>query len=203
MRWLCLIGLLFATSAHAKLACGPSTCSDPTVVAAARAAVREACPCGDARSGKTYKQCWKPVVRQLARERGGVLRFDPAPAALAAVEVGTVLVGGVGPATPAGFLRVVLAVERDVDVLVLRTAQAPIQLAYRKLDVRFVRSLLATPPRSNVTTATRSLVEATKPFDFALFDGDGSAITTNDRIAIKGLVGGGFDASRRHAPSTS
>ena len=130
----------------------------------------------------------------IESDEGGVIRFTAAPASLAGVDVGTVLVGGVGPKTPAGLLRVVLAVEHDGDALVLRTAQAPIQLAYKKLHVRFVRSLLATPPASStVSSPARAAVEATKPFDFVLFDGDGSDVTMNDRIAVDGMIGGGFD----------
>lgn len=111
-------------------------------------------------------------VGAIVSDVGGVLRFDRPPAALAGVQIGHVLVGGVGPQTPSGLLRVVLAIEQDGSALVLRTAQAPIQLAYRKLDVRFVRSLLATPSTAQGTS--RADVEATRQFDFVLYDGDGS-----------------------------
>ncbi len=55
----------------------------------------------------------------------GTLVFAPAPASLDAVKVGSVLVGGVAPSTPTGLLRAVLAVERDGDRLILRTAAGP------------------------------------------------------------------------------
>jgi hypothetical protein len=132
-------------------------------------------------------------VAAIDSDEGGVIRFAAAPASLAGVDVGSVLVGGIGPKTPAGLLRVVLAVEHDGDALLLRTAQAPVQLAYKKLHVRFVRSLLATPSTAASTLVPRAAVEATKPFDFTLFDGDGSDVTTNDRIAVDGMIGGGFD----------
>jgi hypothetical protein len=133
-------------------------------------------------------------LASIESDEGGVIRFTSAPASLATVDVGSVLVGGVGPKTPAGLLRVVLAVEHDGDALILKTAQAPIQVAYKKLHVRFVRSLLATPPATSaVGRHARAAVEATKPFDFVLFDGDGSDVTTNDRIAVDGMIGGGFD----------
>ncbi len=289
MPWTPLIGalLIWGTSlagATPMVSCEASACADQDLVAAARSAVRDKCPCGSAASGKAFRKCWKPVVTAFAKagrkdgfsktcrkdvtralanstcgrkgvvlcrkntrkgqacqvtkaskcgtpvdagkfgscadtcdqlvaeafpttvelpggdvasvesDVGGVLRFNPAPAALAAVQVGSVIVGGVGPNTPAGLLRVVLAVERDGEVLVLKTAQAPIQLAYKKLHVRFVRSLLATPPATPaVTSVTRAAVAASRPFDFVLFDGDGSDVTTNDRVAIEGTVGGGFD----------
>jgi hypothetical protein len=276
--------LLIASVAPAEstFKCRISPCHDAGLVAAARAAVNDACPCRAAPSAAAYRKCWKPVVKDFVRAQGkgvfrkpcrgeltralanstcgrngfvlcrkttkrgdackvvkaakcatpiaagesescadtcdeltlepfpttvelaardlaaiesdvgGVLRFSPAPAALASVRVGSVLVGGVGSATPAGLLRAVLAIEHDGDTLVLRTAHAPIQLAYKKLHLRVARSLLATPPAAS-GARTRALVEATQPFDFVLFDGDGSSVTTNDRIAINGMVGGGFD----------
>src|SRR5689334_1166076 len=70
MRSLLLMGLLAATAAHASLKCAPSACSDPSVVADVRAAVRDACPCGAATSPNGYKKCWKPVVKHAVTQRG-------------------------------------------------------------------------------------------------------------------------------------
>jgi hypothetical protein len=127
----------------------------------------------------------------------GVLHFETAPAALDDVAVGSILVAGVGPSTPAGLLRAVLAVERDGERLTLVTGQAPIQLAYRKLHVRFVRSM-AVPDPAAASRGTRTgphpqAITASQPFDFVLFDGDGDVGTTNDQIVIEGTIGGGFD----------
>jgi hypothetical protein len=240
--------------AESKYKCAASACDAGALVAAARAAVSDACPCGDAVSAAAYRKCWKPVARAFIKAQGkggfakpcrkeltralgnstcgrggsvlcrqttkrgdackvvkaakcatpidaggaescadtcaaqpdeltlvpfpttielsandlaavesdvgGVLRFDPAPASLASVGVGSVLVGGIGPATPAGLLRAVLVVEHDGDTLVLKTAHAPIQLAYKKLHLRVARSLLATPPAASAA-GKRAVVEAT------------------------------------------
>jgi len=130
----------------------------------------------------------------------GTLHFPVAPAALSDVHVGTIIVAGVGPSTPTGLLRAVLAVERDGDSLTLRTGQAPIQLAYRTLHVRFVRRAVLPAPAaaaarssSRLPVARDEAIDVTQPFDFLLFDGDGDASTTNDQIAIDGTIGGGFD----------
>ena len=119
----------------------------------------------------------------------GTLRFDPAPAALANVAVGSILVAGVSANTPSGLLRAVLAVERDGNTLTLRTGQAPIQLAYRKLHSRVVRSM-SVPAARGVGRAT---VDEMRPFNYTLFDGDGDGETTNDQVVIEGVIGGGFD----------
>lgn len=122
----------------------------------------------------------------------GTLVFTAAPPALDAVVPGNVLVGGVSPGSPAGLLRLVLAAERDGARLTLTTIHAPIQLAYRKLHVRFARSsAVAAGARRGLRPAEG--FEVTVPFDYVLFDGDGDPETENDRIAIEGTVGGGFD----------
>jgi hypothetical protein len=131
----------------------------------------------------------------------GTLHFTTAPASLADVAVGNILVAGVAPGTPRGLLRAVLAVERDGDSLTLRTGQAPIQLAYRRLHVRFVRSLSVPAPSAAQATRTRRShavaaplgIDVSQPFDFLLFDGDSNPSTLNDQVSISGTVGGGFD----------
>ncbi len=128
----------------------------------------------------------------------GTLVFAVAPAGLDSVKVGSVLVAGVSPGTPAGLLRAVLAVERDGSRLTLRTAQAPIQLAYKKLHVRFSRSAAAVgTPRASVPTNQGVVlpkdIDETAPFNYVLFDGDGDPSTRNDQIAVQGTIGGGFD----------
>ncbi|MCW5889305.1 MAG: hypothetical protein KIT14_02000 [bacterium] len=136
----------------------------------------------------------------LAPDPGdGTLVFDPAPPALDGVAVGSVLVAGVSPSTPAGLLRAVLAVERSGAQLVLRTGQAPIQLAYAKLNVHGSGSTPVTASGAASTLATsraiRPLLDfgTKKDFDYVLFDGDGDEETDNDQIKVEGEIGGGFD----------
>lgn len=131
----------------------------------------------------------------LAPDLGeGTLTFDPAPPALDGVAVGSVIVAGVSPSTPAGLLRLVLAVERSGSQLVLRTGQAPIQLAYSKLHVRGSASTPITAANATSSRFRPRLDFGTKKdFDYVLFDGDGDTESKNDQIQIKGEVGGGFD----------
>jgi hypothetical protein len=123
----------------------------------------------------------------------GALVFAPAPASLDAVKVGSVLVGGVAPSTPSGLLRAVLAVERDGDRLILRTAQAPIQLAYKELHLRFQNRTPVPDMSGGRARRAAGGFQDTFPFNFVLFDGDGDDATVNDRVSIDGTIGGGFD----------
>jgi hypothetical protein len=140
----------------------------------------------------------------LAPDPGdGTLTFDAAPPSLDGVAVGNVIVAGVSPSTPAGLLRAVLAVERNGSQLVLRTGQAPIQLAYSKLHVNGSGSTPVTAAggataamrrnASPVDVVTRLDFGTKKDFNYVLFDGDGDEETKNDQIAVDGDIGGGFD----------
>jgi len=169
-------------------------CRDPFPARTAHSCV-ETCDQATAIPFPTTKQLATADLAPLAPDPGdGTLVFAPAPAALANVAVGDVIVAGVSPNTPAGLLRAVLAVERDGDTVTLRTGQAPIQLAYRKLHARFARAL-AVPGAAPASFVGPQAVSATRPFNYLLFDGDGDPSTTNDQIAIDGTLGGGFDFS--------
>jgi hypothetical protein len=131
----------------------------------------------------------------------GTLTFTAPPAALLNVGVGSILVAGVGPSTPAGLLRAVLSVDRSGGNLVLRTGQAPIQLAYKKLHLKLTRSAAvagggaARSPLSPRSAALGTSFDQTLPFSYLLFDGDGDRTTTNDQLVTDGTIGGGFDFS--------
>jgi len=167
-------------------------CHDPFPVRTAHSCV-DTCDQATAIPFPTTKELATADLASLAPDPGdGTLVFATAPAALANVAVGDVLVAGVSSSTPAGLLRAVLAVERDGDALTLRTGQAPIQLAYRKLHARFARALTV-PGGAAASLVDPQAVSATRPFTYLLFDGDGDPSTTNDQIAIDGILGGGFD----------
>lgn len=132
----------------------------------------------------------------------GVLVFDPAPTSLEGLAVGDVLLAGASEAAPAGFLRVVLGVEREGGTLTIRTAAAPLQLAFRKLDVRIHRE--ARLEDGAFQTGEEGLVlerrvdplgidgEVKRHFDILVFDGDGDPATTNDQVRILADLSGGF-----------
>jgi hypothetical protein len=132
----------------------------------------------------------------LQSDPDGTLTFATPPASLANVQVGTILVGGVSSSTPAGLLRAVLAVDRSGGQLVLRTGQAPIQLAYKKLHAKLTRSTAVASTsalgRRSPALGTGSF-DQTLPFSYVLFDGDGDPNTQNDQLVTDGSIGGGFD----------
>jgi hypothetical protein len=134
----------------------------------------------------------------------GTLTFANAPASLANVQAGNMILAGVSPATPQGLIRAVVSVKREGARLTLTTMQAPMQLAFRKLHVKTVRDLpnfAATPATMNdvstrnvrprdVGIGFRAGVEL--PLDFLLYDADNDPATTSDQIGIRGALGGGF-----------
>ena len=135
----------------------------------------------------------------------GRIRFAELPATLAQVEPGDVLLAGISQATPAGLLRIVLAVEQDdAGHPVLRTAAAPLQAAFRKLHATLAD--LTTPFTKQATfTGTDRVPLAVKPqfsiagdlgdhqnYKIVVFDGDGNTDTTNDQVLIDATLGGGF-----------
>jgi hypothetical protein len=134
----------------------------------------------------------------------GTLTFAAAPASLADVEVGSVILASTSAATPAGLLRVVTDLSRDGGRLTLHTFQAPIALAFRKLHVRSERDVsgFGSRPWAGTDLAPRTLrpraeliggdVEREQPLDFLLYDADNDPSTTNDQIGIRGSLGGGF-----------
>lgn len=139
-------------------------------------------------------------------DEDGKLVFASEPPALAGVATGQVLLGGISPKTPAGLLRVVTSVERSNGGLVLTTAAAPLQLAFRRLHAR-VRRKAETSAAEPVVTDARPLAGSVRPqftlvkgqgereqrYEIVVFDGDGDPETKNDQIAIDATFGGGYD----------
>ncbi|MCC6750274.1 MAG: hypothetical protein IT371_21600 [Deltaproteobacteria bacterium] len=146
-----------------------------------------------------------------ASEADGTLRFRGTPAALAGVADGRVLVGGVSEQSPAGLLRYVLSVEQDAEGMVLRTTEAPIQLAFRKLHVSFARQVggpeapvtfTADPagPADGIGRRRAALSETIKghfwpalPFKEFVFNGDEDPKTPLDQVMVTGQLSGGLD----------
>ena len=184
--WLALIAVL----GSAALACSSSGTSTPATPQDEITAV----------PFPTTVQLGAADLASLQPDPGdGTLVFTAPPASLANVDLGSILVAGVSPSTPAGLLRAVLAVDRSGGQLVLRTAQAPIQLAYRTLHAKLTRS---TPVAGGASAGLRrsaalgtASFDRTLPFSYVLFDGDGDLTTTNDQLVTDGTIGGGFDFS--------
>ena len=140
----------------------------------------------------------------LTSAPNGMLTFAVAPASLANIEVGHVIVAGVSASTPRGLMRVATDVRRNGTELALSTMQAPIALAFRKLHVKSQREItgIGSAPWKRNDLSTRSLrpqgeliggdVDKELPFDFLLYDADNDPSTTDDQVGIKGSLGGGF-----------
>ncbi len=155
-----------------------------------------------------------PSTRQLSNselaalsemKEDGTLRFDEPSAELGALEVGEVLLAGISETTPQGLLRVVLsATTEESGALSVRTAAAPLQLAFRRLHARVAD---VTDPfmdgSSFKPTDTRPLslrpeftvageLGDRQSYDIVVFDGDGNVDTANDQVRISATLGGGF-----------
>lgn len=134
----------------------------------------------------------------------GTLSYATAPASLATVQPGQVLLAGVSDATPGGLLRIVVEAVHDGPALTMKTRQAPIQVAFRKLHLKAQRDVtgFGGAPAQLADVSTRGLTpqdevlgfdaDATLPLDFLLYDADNNPRTTNDQVGIKGEIGGGF-----------
>ena len=146
------------------------------------------------------------AISQIADD--GTLRFSSVPPALAEVAVGDVILTGISEATPRGLLRVVLSIEPSGgEALVLRTAAAPVQLAFRKLHAKVAD--LSTPfqranpfesndlaplgaPQLRPTFSVGGDLGDHEHYQVVVFDGDGNTDTTNDQVAIDTSLGGGL-----------
>ena len=142
----------------------------------------------------------------------GTLTFSSAPPGLEGVAPGDVILAGISPTTPAGLLRVVGAVERSSGRLVLRTVAAPLQVAFKKLHARVVRTAEANDPEAKFTlkdmsplsrpplapslspqfTLVRGEGSASQTYEILVFDGDGDPTTTNDQVRLDATLSGGF-----------
>jgi hypothetical protein len=138
----------------------------------------------------------------------GTLTFAAPSPAVASLAVGDVLVTGISEATPKGLLRVVLGAHHgDGGALVLTTAAAPLQLAFRRLHARSVGTLDATPDGAPFTktdlsplggtlrpqwTVASGAIDKSQHYQVIVFDGDGNPATTNDQVKIDATLTGGF-----------
>ena len=146
------------------------------------------------------------AISEVAED--GTLRFSKVPSALAGISVGDVIVTGISGATPRGLLRVVMEIEAsDGDGLILRTAAAPLQLAFRKLHAHVGDQ--STPFKRELPFQSTDLTPLSEPglrprfsvggdlgdhehYQVVVFDGDGNTDTTNDQVAIDTTLGGGL-----------
>lgn len=130
----------------------------------------------------------------------GRLVFSETGGALERVAPGRVIVATASETTPAGLLRFVRSARVENDKLVVETVHAPIQLAFRKLDLALARrntgslaDIEGPVVRPLSLDRSRQALGASLPVELVLFDGDGDVETTNDQIRVDGELAGNID----------
>lgn len=130
----------------------------------------------------------------------GRLTFSEPPGALDDVAPGRVLVATKTEKTPAGLLRLVRSARVEDGKLVLDTVHAPIQLAFRKVDLQLARRNTGPlgeeswpGPRLLDLGSIRRSAGASRSLELIVFDGDADVETTNDQIRIDGELAGAID----------
>ncbi|MCB9651531.1 MAG: hypothetical protein H6730_33795 [Deltaproteobacteria bacterium] len=128
----------------------------------------------------------------------GILRFEGTPAALADVAQLDVILAPASGAAPQGLLRLVTSVSQDGNGLVLETVRAPLQLAFRKLHLRFTRKVDETLQADPWVAVHRQALSYTGGYwppgqysDYPI-NGDGDIETPYDQVHIYGDVTAGF-----------
>ncbi|MDF3065012.1 MAG: hypothetical protein K0R38_613 [Polyangiaceae bacterium] len=99
---------------------------------------------------------------------------------------GDVLLAGVSRNTPRGLLRVVTGTTQVGDLVEVETEQAPLQLAFQKLNVHVERKL-DVPfelPRGLAPQGLGFPVGGTVPIQKFIFNGDGDPATLEDQLYI-------------------
>ena len=132
----------------------------------------------------------------------GTLHFTGVPAELQGLAEEMVLLGGVNANSPTGFIRMVTSIETPAEGLVVHTVPVPIQLAFRKLHVKFTRTIPDIAGATSSPKAFSSLKKSTKAkkavltekvLDFFAFNGDDDPATEDDQVHITGNLSGGVD----------
>lgn len=109
------------------------------------------------------------------------------------------IVSGPGVSTD-GFIRMVTKVQSDSQGLVLKTVPVPIQLAFRKLHVKFTRKIeniadLGIAPAPKVKIGKKVLGKGKwmeLPIDFFAFNDD-DPLTLDDQVHVTGKLSGGIE----------
>ena len=152
----------------------------------------------------THELSEQDLERLSRLEPDGTVELSALPASLAELQLGDVLLAGVTKATPEGLLRVVLDIKELEDgAVVLRTAAAPLQMAFRRLHAHvvdqaqpFVRGGKFTPTDVIPLSVTPQFSVSgdlgdTQSYEILAFDGDGNSETNNDQVSVNATLGGG------------
>ncbi len=127
------------------------------------------------------------------------LRFDPVPPQLERLAAGDILLAGASETMPAGLLRKVTSASSDGAGIVVETGPATVFHAFRRMSTDFSvplggvvteRALPGPEPPlgARIEPLTESIPIGKDPLHLVLFDGDGMASTTEDRVVADGKM---------------
>ena len=131
-------------------------------------------------------------------DEDGTLHFSGTPVALEELAELDVILAEPTAAAPWGLMRFVTSTEQGADGLVVHTLPAPVQMAFRSLDVRLTG---ATPTDAAPTHVNRFEQALTVPggggITYALheplYDVDGDPSSTDDQVYADGTLHGGLE----------
>jgi len=138
------------------------------------------------------------LARTKVGDDDGSVRFQGAPSQLVGLKKGDVLLAGQSATTPRGLLRLVLEVRDEGGEMIVTTAPAPIQAAFRTLHARLPAGTVAldgapadpfgTKPQTKY--AVGKSVGGGKSLDWRVFDQDGDRSTKDDQLYVTGQITG-------------
>ena len=126
--------------------------------------------------------------------------FNPGGTEIGLVEPGDIIIGGVSPLTPTGFMQRVLTKQEINDTIIFTTKPAGFQEAYESLSINerielapFSSTMLGNVP--GVEVVTYPSIDAWGDFNQAfnnsvIYDEDGDVSTTDDQIVANGSLRG-------------
>ncbi len=131
-------------------------------------------------------------------DEDGTLHFEGTPTALASLSALDVIVAEPTAAAPYGLLRFVTSTEEGADGLTVHTLPAPVQMAFKRLDVRLTGSTVTDEAPTRVDRFAQALTVPggggiTYPLHEPLYDVDKDPNTTDDQVYADGALHGGLD----------
>ena len=126
---------------------------------------------------------------------GSTFTFSSLTPELQQVNVGDIIISGISPAAPYGFLRKVVSQTPSGDGLILVTEQGTIEEAFQQVSVDMTQTLTPADIHGLTDIPGVTLVQPSSLGDFeyqmnsaVLYDQDGNASTTNDQITANGSL---------------
>lgn len=131
-------------------------------------------------------------------EEDGTLHFSGTPVALEGLAELDVILAEPTAAAPHGLMRFVTSTEQGADGLIVHTLPAPVQMAFKRLDVRLTGTTVTDSVPTHVNRFEQALSVAdgdgtTFALHEPLYDVDGDPDSTDDQVYADGTLHGGID----------